>query len=68
MAGCHANTQSDIDEPLLALLCEPGFDFLRGDETMDNPSSGQIKGAVPDCSHLHIHEWLELIDVLEGTR
>ena len=58
------------------LLCEPGFDFLRGeqslfeyeDETMENPWRGQSKGAVPTCDHLHIHDWLDLIKVLEGTR
>jgi len=37
-------------------------------ETMDNPWRGRNNGGVPDYNHFHTHNWLELIDALEGIR
>ena len=36
------------------------------DETVVNPWCGRNDGVTPSCDHLHIHDWLELIEVLEG--
>ena len=40
------------------------------DETMENPWRGQNapKGVLPQCEHLHIQDWNELISVLEGLK
>jgi len=35
------------------------------DETIENLWRGQSRGVSPQCNHLHIHDWLELIDVLK---
>lgn len=35
------------------------------DETVENPWRYQNEGIVSKCEHLHIHDWMEMIDVLE---
>ena len=35
------------------------------DLTMENPWRDDDKGSVPNCEHLHIHDWLEFIEVLD---
>ena len=67
------------------LLCEPGFDFLRGEEALFEYIKSNKNGLTPkqvcDFSQAlfkrigvarevgsELHEWLELIDILEGTR
>jgi len=37
------------------------------DETLENPWRAQEQGERPRCAHLHIHDWLELIDALGKT-
>jgi hypothetical protein len=32
------------------------------------PQRGQNKGIVPKCEHLHIRDWMEMIDVLEDLK
>jgi len=34
------------------------------DLTMENPWRDDDAGIVPQCDHLHIHDWLELIEIL----
>ena len=36
------------------------------DLTMENPWRDDDAGLMPQCGHLHIHDWLELIKVLEA--
>jgi hypothetical protein len=33
---------------------------------IENPWRGQNEGGMPSCEHLHIHDWLELIEILKG--
>ena len=42
------------------------FPVWYDDETVENPWRGQNKGMIPKCELLHIHDWLELIEILEG--
>jgi len=60
---CGDNIKADVEGSAAVGI----FPVWYEDETMDNPSRGQSKGAVPDCDHLHIHDWLEVIEVLEDT-
>mgnify|MGYP002622665600 CR=1 FL=1 len=41
------------------------FPIWYEDETMENPWRAKDDGNVPNCKHLHIHDWLELIEALE---
>jgi len=61
---CGDNIKADVEGSAAVGI----FPVWYEDETMENPSRKQGESAVPDCDHLHIHDWLELIDVLEGTR
>jgi putative hydrolase of the HAD superfamily len=38
------------------------------DQTMENTWLGDEKDIVPQCEHLHIHDWNELITLLEGLK
>jgi FMN phosphatase YigB (HAD superfamily) len=38
------------------------------DLTIENPWREDDNELKPQCKHLHIHDWLELIDVLEDLR
>ena len=60
---CGDNIKADVEGSVAVGI----FPVWYEDETMDNPSCGQSKSVVPDCDHLHIHDWLELIDVLEDA-
>lgn len=35
------------------------------DGNVEYPWRDEDAGALPKCEHLHIHDWLELIDVLK---
>jgi len=35
---------------------------------MENPWRGKDNGIALNCKHLHIHDWLDLIKVLEESR
>jgi len=61
---CGDNIKADVEGSAAVGI----FPVLYEDETMENPWLEHSKGTVPICSHLHIHNWLELIDVLEGIR
>lgn len=41
------------------------FPIWYENETVEDFWHGQNKGMLPKCEHLHINDWLELIDVLE---
>jgi putative hydrolase of the HAD superfamily len=60
---CGDNIKADVDGSVAVGI----FPVWYEDQTMENPSRKQYKDAVPDCDHLHIHDWLELIDVLEDA-
>jgi putative hydrolase of the HAD superfamily len=58
---CGDNIKADVEGSASAGI----FPIWYEDETVENPWRGQNKGMIPKCEHLHIHDWLELIDVLE---
>ena len=59
---CGDNTIADVEGSAAAGIFPVWYD----DETMVNPARKESNGAVPGCEHLHIHDWLELIDVLDS--
>lgn len=61
---CGDNIKADIEGSAAVGI----FPVWYEDELMDNPWRGQGKGVIPNCDHLHIHDWMELISVLEGAK
>ncbi|MDD4494285.1 MAG: HAD family hydrolase [Eubacteriales bacterium] len=61
---CGDNIKADIEGSSAVGM----FPVWYEDELMDNPWCGQDSGIVPNCAHLHIHDWMELISVLEGMQ
>lgn len=60
---CGDNIKADIEGSASAGI----FPVWYEDETVENPWRGQYNQTLPECEHLHIHDWTELIDVLEES-
>ncbi|HHY82253.1 MAG TPA: HAD family hydrolase [Clostridiales bacterium] len=60
---CGDNIKADVEGSAAAGLFPVWYD----DETIENPWRRHDKGILPKCEHLHIHDWLELIELLEKT-
>ena len=61
---CGDNIKADVEGSASVGI----FPIWYEDETVENPWLAHKKGAYPKCEHLHIHDWLELIEVLEGLK
>jgi putative hydrolase of the HAD superfamily len=59
---CGDNIKADVEGSAAVGI----FPVWYENTVVDNPWSGQNEGMTPACEHLHIHEWCELISVLEG--
>ena len=59
---CGDNIKADVEGSSAVGMFPVWYD----DEVMENPWRGQNKGMLPNCGHLHIHDWLELIEILDG--
>lgn len=59
---CGDNIKADIEGSAAVGI----FPVWYEDKQMENPWRDRDKGFVPNCEHLHIHDWMELIVVLEG--
>lgn len=57
---CGDNIKADVEGSAAVGM----FPVWYEDKTMDNPMT-QNDGAIPECDHLHIHDWNELIEILE---
>ncbi len=60
---CGDNIEADIE----GSASVGNFPIWYEDETVENPWLVHKKEVYPKCEHLHIHDWLELIEVLEGV-
>jgi len=60
---CGDNIEADIEGSAAVGI----FPVWYEDDTLENPWYSKGKGAVPNCDHLHVHDWLELIEVLKGA-
>lgn len=60
---CGDNIRADVEGAAAVGIFPVWYD----DKTIDNPWIGQNEAA-PTCEHLHIHEWCELISVLEALQ
>ena len=58
---CGDNIKADIEGSSSVGI----FPVWYENNDIDNPWSKQEKGDVPCCEHIHIHNWLELIDLLK---
>jgi len=58
---CGDNVKADIEGAAAAGI----FPVWYEDTTVVDPWDGRVEGAKPSCQHLHIHDWLELIKILE---
>jgi len=61
---CGDNIKADVEGSAAVGI----FPVWYEDETMENLWRGQEKGVTPHCEHLHIHDWNELIEVLERLK
>jgi putative hydrolase of the HAD superfamily len=61
---CGDNVEADVEGSAAVGI----FPVWYENEEIENPWRGQSEGAKPSCEHLHIHDWLQLIEVLEGLR
>lgn len=61
---CGDNIEADIEGAAAAGIFPVWYQNL----TVDNPYRIDYGGKVPQCDHLHIHEWDELHEVLEGLQ
>ena len=61
---CGDNIQADIEGAAAIGI----FPVWYTNRTVDNPRRLQHGDARPQCDHLHISEWDELIEILEGLR
>jgi len=60
---CGDNIKADVEGSAAVGI----FPVWYEDEIMENPWRAQNKGITPCCEHLHIHDWNELIAVLENA-
>lgn len=58
---CGDNISADIEGAASVGI----FPVWYEDKTIENPCRDQNNGKVLECNHLHIHDWMELIDILE---
>lgn len=61
---CGDNIKADIEGAALAGIFPVWYENL----TMENPWKEWPEGLQPCCSHLHIHDWGELINTMEEIR
>lgn len=61
---CGDNIVADVEGASSAGIFPVWYENMK----VENPWSGQNAGERPDCEHLHIHEWKEMIDVLEDMK
>lgn len=61
---CGDNVEADIEGSAAVGM----FPVWYEDEAVENPWRERNKGIVPKCEHLHIRDWMEMIDVLEDLR
>ena len=59
---CGDNVEADIEGSAAVGIFPVWYEAI----IAENPQRGQNGGAEPSCEHLHIHDWRELISVLEG--
>lgn len=59
---CGDNVMADVEGSSAVGI----FPVWYEDETMENPWREKNKGVTPQCEHLHIHDWNEFIEILEG--
>ncbi|MDR0292735.1 MAG: HAD family hydrolase [Oscillospiraceae bacterium] len=60
---CGDNIKADVEGSVAVGI----FPVWYEDESVENPWRGQNNEIKPTCKHLHIHDWLELIDILKGV-
>lgn len=58
---CGDNIKADVEGSASVGI----FSVWYEDMIAENPWKEQNEGAAPSCEHLHIHDWCELISVLE---
>lgn len=58
---CGDNIKADVEGSAAVGI----FPIWYENDTVENPRRGQNKGILPKCKYLHIHDWLELTDILE---
>jgi len=58
---CGDNIKADVEGSASVGMFPVWYD----NRTVENTWLEQKSGMSPNCEHLHIHDWLELIDVLE---
>lgn len=58
---CGDNVVADIE----GAACAGIFPVWYENQTIENPWTLKYRGIQPQCRHLHIHEWQELIETLE---
>ena len=61
---CGDNIKADIEGSSAVGM----FPVWYENNVIENPWYKVKKGVVPECKHLHIHDWLELIDVLKKLK
>ena len=61
---CGDNIKADVEGSAAVGV----FPVWYEEGTVENPWRAQNKGEYPKCDHLHIHNWVELIDVLEELK
>ena len=59
---CGDNIKADVEGSAKVGI----FPVWYEDETLENPWFGKYNGIAPNCDHLHIHDWMECIEALEG--
>jgi putative hydrolase of the HAD superfamily len=59
---CGDNVKADVEGSAAVGM----FPVWYENETVENPWREKNKGIIPACEHLHIHDWRDLINVLEG--
>ena len=59
---CGDNIEADVEGSAAVGIYPVWYE----DETVGNPFVAQQKGVTPTCEHLHIHDWLELVTLLEN--
>jgi len=59
---CGDNIKADVEGSAAVGI----YPIWYEDETVENPFLEHLKGVIPACDHLHIHDWLEMVDVLES--
>jgi len=59
---CGDNIKADVEGSAAVGI----FPVWYENKEVEDPLSAQKKGEAPTCDHLHIHDWLELIELLES--